>query len=138
MKYLKRFNSLLEKGMFYSGPDVSYPSISVTNGELEYVKNREGNGYILPAAPVFNKPEGTYKNGTILEMTASGGFGIYYTTDGTDPTIDSQRYTNGIEMSVDNGGEMIIKAAVANKAGMLGEISTLNVTLVPVSRIVYI
>jgi len=54
----------------------------------------------VTAAPVFSPPAGTYdtaQDATIADVTP--GATIFYTTDGTTPTIDSTQYTDAILVS---------------------------------------
>ena len=49
----------------------------------------------IPAldAPVITPNGGTFSNSCEVSITAQEGASIFYTTDGTDPTADSSRYT---------------------------------------------
>ena len=47
-------------------------------------------------APVFSVPEGIYEQSFELEMQAPDGYTIYYTTDGSIPSLRSMRYKNSI------------------------------------------
>jgi hypothetical protein len=52
------------------------------------------------AAPVFSVPTGTYQKTQGVQMSDSqNGAAIYYTTDGSIPTIHSQRYSSGVAVS---------------------------------------
>ena len=65
-------------------------------------------------APTFSVSAGTYTKAQKVTLTsATEGAAIYYTTDGTAPTVDSTEYTQAI--SVDK--TMILKA-IAVKEGM--------------------
>ena len=52
-----------------------------------------------PVKPVFSLPAGPYSGAQILTLTVSDGGTIYYTTDGTIPTIGSTKYTGPITIS---------------------------------------
>ena len=49
--------------------------------------------------PKFSKKEGTYTKSVKLTLTAEKGAKIYYTTDGSRPTINSKEYTKAITIS---------------------------------------
>ncbi len=66
------------------------------------------------AAPTFSVPDGTSANGYILSGTkltisSVSGATIYYTTDGTEPTTNSSKYSSPITVSSD----ITIKAMAA-------------------------
>lgn len=56
--------------------------------EFDYTIN-----YQKPDAPVISPSSGTYEYGEKISIDAADGTKIYYTTDGTTPTTDSQAYT---------------------------------------------
>lgn len=65
------------------------------------VSQAEGSGGETPsdtvAAPVFSLPAGTYTSAQTVEITSNTKDAVIrYTTDGTEPTADSQTYTKGI------------------------------------------
>lgn len=52
------------------------------------------------ATPTFNPAEGTYTSAQNVEIsTTTNGATIYYTTDGTDPTTNSNVYSSAIPVS---------------------------------------
>lgn len=66
------------------------------------------------ATPTFTPEAGTYTSAQNISITcATEGATIYYTTDGTNPTVSSTVYTNPIEISTSS----TVKAMAA-KAGM--------------------
>lgn len=68
----------------------------------------------IVAAPVFDLKGGCIPAGKSLTITTkTQGAEIHYTTDGSDPTADSPRYTAPIAIT----GKMTVKA-IAVKAGM--------------------
>lgn len=71
------------------------------------------------AAPKFELVEGEY--GFEVTITAEDGADIYYTTDGTDPTAESTKYTAPIEVWA--GEEWNIKA-IAVKDGIASRVVT--------------
>lgn len=60
-----------------------------------------------PSAVKFDPPEGTYSYAVKLQMASDEGAAIYYTTDGTQPTIYSSRYVLPIELGE---GEFTVRA----------------------------
>ena len=63
--------------------------------------------YAQTTAPAFSTVEGTYYNPFSIELTGSN---IYYTIDGTTPTVNSTKYTEAISIS-EFGTSTTIKAA---------------------------
>lgn len=49
-------------------------------------------------APAFSQESGFYASGFDLTLTADAGTTIYYTTDGSDPTLNSQQYHGAISV----------------------------------------
>ena len=81
---------------FYNHPNtkgcqILYDSIGVSDsyeGFIEYQKSRP----LKTAAPVANYGSGTVKEGTQIKLAcATEGAEIYYTLDGTDPTVSPTR-----------------------------------------------
>lgn len=54
---------------------------------------------VVTAAPTFSMPGGFYQNEVTLALEAEPGTIIYYTLDGSDPTVQSQRYTRPISIT---------------------------------------
>ena len=65
------------------------------------------------AAPDFSVDGGFYPDGVTVEITAAEG-DIYYTTDGSEPTIESEKYTGPLKIS-----ENTPVSAIAVKSGYL-------------------
>lgn len=53
----------------------------------------------IVAAPIFSRGSGFYKKSFKLRMEVPEGISIYYTTDGSLPSIESQKYEHGILIS---------------------------------------
>ena len=113
----------------------SYISYDVTNSKFTvahlspdniqvYRKRIEGQSSSI-AKPVFSPVPGTYTSTqTVTLTTATEGAEIYYTTNGSNPTNSSTRYTGPITVS----NTSTIKA-VAYKDGMYSVISTGDYTI---------
>nr|MCR4994862.1 chitobiase/beta-hexosaminidase C-terminal domain-containing protein [Bacteroidales bacterium] len=57
-------------------------------------------GALLPTAPVIVTAENAaaFEGSTTVSITAENGVDIYYTLDGTDPTLESQRYSEPLTL----------------------------------------
>lgn len=82
----------------------------------------EGNEALVPCvlptldAPVFSVESGFYEAPFLLELTAEAGETIYYTTDGTLPTADSEKYTEPVLIE-DASGRENVYAAITGISG---------------------
>lgn len=72
-----------------------------------------------PGLPVLKTPSGTYKNPEKIELEIPERGEIHYTTDGTDPTEESELYTEPIPMP---DGVSTFKFAVISSEGVSGDI----------------
>jgi len=81
---------------------------SVTVGDLAPVSVTS-----IPAAPSASPASGTYLNNVTVTLTGPEGSTIYYTTDGSTPTVSSNKYTAPIVLSRSATLKFI---AVANSA----------------------
>ena len=92
----------------YSG----YHTVNLTRSatpELRDLRTRTSNGTVNEVAAsklnevLFSQDAGIYDKAFILNLSAKSGYTIYYTTDGTDPSVTSNRsrkkYTTGIMLS---------------------------------------
>ena len=61
--------------------------------------NKAPEGSAAVHQPVFSKDSGFYDNSFSLTLTADDGCTIYYTTDGSDPTTESEVYSGPITIS---------------------------------------
>jgi hypothetical protein len=79
-------------------------------------------------APQFSLTEGTVNENSTLEITsATDGASIFYTTDGTEPTIESTEYTGPITIS-----ETTTVKAIAVKEGSYdSDVASATFTVVP-------
>ena len=97
--------------------------ISELLGDCEYESVLEAFPDYISDKPEFSLAEGNYEEVQQVSLIASEGE-IYYTTDGTDPTKNSQRYVTPI--LVQNEGNTCIKAIAVNKKGIPSLVATSN------------
>ena len=60
---------------------------------------------------LFSVPGGFYEDAIGLEITAPKGWEIYYTTDGTEPTISSKKYESAIQIANRSGSKYVYAAS---------------------------
>ncbi|MBO6240813.1 MAG: chitobiase/beta-hexosaminidase C-terminal domain-containing protein [Butyrivibrio sp.] len=72
-----------------------------------------------PAAPEIMEPSGEYNQNTMIVAVAEAGSTIFYTTDGSDPTVESKQYISPITMPV---GTSVFKFIAFNQEGESSEI----------------
>jgi uncharacterized repeat protein (TIGR03803 family) len=115
----------------YTGPI----SISATTTLKAIGKNSAGSSPVTtatytitppPAAPVFSPGGGTYTSAQTVTITSAGANSIYYTTDGSPPTISSSLYTGPVQISAPT----ILKAVGVNGGGS-SLIATATYTMIP-------
>lgn len=80
-----------------------------------------------PDAPEIMEPSGEYNQNTMIVAVAEAGSTIFYTTDGSEPTIDSKQYISPISMPVGTSHYRFI--AIDNE-GNVSEIVDRNYHLV--------
>ena len=96
--------------------DVSYARIadrwSVVKNGTPGESNEGLVPYALPTleAPVFSAESGFYEEPFSLSLTAEAGETIYYTTDGSLPTVDSEKYTEPLLIEDASGRENVYAA----------------------------
>ncbi len=87
----------------YSG----YHTVNIAEratGELQKVAPVASGNRVNPViAPrinevTFSQPAGVYDKAFNLSLTAKDGYKIYYTTDGSDPTVSGKQYTGAINL----------------------------------------
>ena len=74
-------------------------------------------------APAVSPSTGQYDEAVQIEVKVPDGYTAYYTTDGTDPTTASTKYTGPIDMPK---GETLFKAILVNGKGRTSGITTRN------------
>lgn len=72
-----------------------------------------------PSAPEIMEPSGDYNQNTMIVAVADAGCTIFYTTDGSDPTMESKQYISPITMPV---GTTHYKFVAIDKDGLSSEI----------------
>ena len=72
-----------------------------------------------PAAPDILEPSGEYNQNTMIVAVAEAGCTIFYTSDGSDPTVNSKQYVSPISMPV---GTSHYKFVAINEEGDMSEI----------------
>lgn len=72
----------------------------------------------LALPPEFSAKEGTYQECIVVKLMTDNQGSIYYTTDGTEPSIESLPYTSPITLEP---GKNIIRAIFVNQKGMISE-----------------
>ena len=112
---------------FTSADDIQLGDIVVIKGNLKKYNSiyefDSGNELVSlvrkPAAPTFSPAAGTYTSTQYVTISAADGAAIYYTTDGTSPTTESNLYSEPIEVNTD----MTIKA-IAVKDSEVSDVAT--------------
>ena len=74
-------------------------------------------------APAVSPSTGQYDEAVPIEVKVPEGYTAYYTTDGTDPTTASTKYTGPIDMPK---GETLFKVVLVNGKGRMSGITTRN------------
>ena len=69
--------------------------------------------------PSFSRISGTYTDKQQIEITSSKGYDIYYTTDGSDPTVSGQLYRG--ELNLKNGTSLV-SAVTKSPKGIYSEV----------------
>ena len=77
-------------------------------------------------APAVSPSTGQYEAATSIEVKVPDGYEAYYTTDGSDPTTASAKYTGPVNMPE---GETLFKAVLVSGEGRLSGITTRNYVL---------
>ena len=88
--------------------NTSYGCLTDGSYEVGYIKSTMGDSNdgcetVTKDGLVFSVPSGFYDNAFELEISAPEGCKVYYTLDGTIPTVESKEYTSKIGISRPNG-----------------------------------
>lgn len=93
------------------------------NEEILYVYRN-----YLAEEPTFSVISGNYENIIPLKLRSSTTGDIYYTLDGSDPTVDSMVYTVPIFL---DSGDYTVKALFVNQYGMTSDVVSQVYTIAP-------
>ncbi len=81
------------------------------------------------SAPQFSLEEGVYDTYISIKLSVVGNDTIYYTIDGSEPTVSSTKYTEEIKLSAQ--GTYTIKALAVNDKGVSSKVITKNYEVNP-------
>jgi hypothetical protein len=84
--------------------------------------------YSMPAEPTLSPEGGTYTQSTEISITSDEDCSIYYTWDGSDPTVSSTLYTGPITMPEGNN---ILSVISVNSHGMSSRVIRVNYIYLP-------
>lgn len=87
--------------------------------------------YVLRPAvmtPVITPATGTYYENEQVTISSEAGTTVYYTTDGSDPTISSTPYQGPFTVNYVDGGTTTIKAVAVDDEGNVSTIATVTYT----------
>lgn len=80
----------------------------------------------VPLEPKISVDSGTYTTPTLIEAEIPNGCNIYYTVDGSEPTLNSVPYVMPISMPT---GESVFKFVTYSPEGVAGPVATRNYNL---------
>lgn len=114
--------------------ETTLKAIAVSKDDDSYVSTVASATYkvqipdvILPDAPTFSVASGTYTSALTVELkTATDGATLYYTTDGSEPSESSSKYTSPI--AVDKS--TVVKAIAVDAQGNKSKVSTAQYSIV--------
>ena len=93
-------------------------------GEWEYIVD-----YKKPNAPVIELASGTYPNGQKVALSGiEDGCRAYYTTDGSNPTAQSQIYSEPVEIPE---GNIIFSAIIIDQHDLVSSVTRRNYVIEP-------
>ena len=112
--------------LYVSGSNQTYETNQVANGDHGYLVSLNGKSAAL-AAPEFTAPTTEIApgaNGVQVTITAAQGATIHYTTDGSNPTEDSQVYSQPLNITE----ACTIKAIATSANAVTSAIASLKIT----------
>ena len=95
---------------------------TVTNSKVEKLFE----DYMV-SNPSINVKGGTYNNLIKIAISANINYSIYYTLDGSDPTVSGIKYTSYIQL--DKKGTYNLKVVCMNKKGVYSDVVTEKYTI---------
>ncbi len=99
---------------FFIDSEQSYRIAEVLDDIEDESVREKLSDYDTPA-PTASLEEGEYDDVQQVSLTADGSEDIYYTVNGSEPTVDSTHYTEPIQLSE---GETELQAIAVNKKGI--------------------
>ena len=108
--------------------DTTIYAIAVNKAGIPSLPVRKSYTVELPIedAPAVSPSTGQYSSAQEIEIKVPDGYTAYYTTDKSEPTTSSTKYTGPVEMPE---GETIFKAVLVNAKGRVSGITTRNYVL---------
>jgi len=123
--------SILYENEIVLDTDGTYIVKAVSVNEYGITSVVAQNDYVIekgaPADPEIMEPSGEYNQNTMIVAVAEAGCSIFYTTDGSDPTLESKQYISPITMPV---GTSHFKFIAYDNDGNCSEIVERNYHLV--------
>ncbi len=110
----------IEGSYKYIGIKSSSKVIYITSIEVVWEPTTE----YQPEAPTINPSTQTFSKAFTATITAEGSADIYYTTDGSEPTIESTKYESGVEIPA---ATTTLKA-IAVKDGVASDVTSVVYT----------
>ena len=113
------------EGIQISEGETTIKAIAVNKKEVPSAIGKKTYTVEFPVedAPAVSPSTGQYDEAVPIEVKVPEGYTAYYTTDGTDPTTASTKYTGPIDMPK---GETLFKVVLVNGKGRMSGITTRN------------
>ena len=105
-------------------------SITISTNYRAYLKGFTITYSCAPTveAPVITPSTGTYYADQNVAISAGDGCTIHYTTNGSDPTVNSPVYTDAFNVACTPGTTTTVKAIAEDGEGNLSEVTTVTYT----------
>lgn len=113
------------EGIQISEGETTVKAIAVNKKGVPSITSKKTYTVEFPVedAPAVSPSTGQYDEAVQIEVKVPDGYTAYYTTDGTDPTTASTKYTGPIDMPK---GETLFKVVLVNAKGRMSGITTRN------------